>query len=127
MMQWSHDLVQDNSSILGNSGQIGNDCGLHTMILPILLQDRLFLQVFGNTEKEKTLFSIEMRRRAMLSVYFGKLFFEPDVQKILELEEKSRRGRIACVKNLGGGQNTKNKEELQISKECTRKFTPQIG
>ena len=80
------------------------------MILPILLQDWLFLQVFGNTEKEKTLFSIEMRRRVMLSVYFGKLFFEPDVQKILDIEEISRRGRIACVKKPGGGQKTaKNK------------------
>ena len=80
-LQWSHDLVQDNSSILGNSKQIGNDCGLHTMILQILLQDRLFLQAFGNTGKEKALFSIEMRRRVILSVHFGKLFFEPYVQK----------------------------------------------
>ncbi len=67
------------------------------MILPILLQDQLFLQVFGNTEKEKTLFSIEIRRRVILSVYFRKLFFEPDVQKILELEEKYGSGRIAFM------------------------------
>ena len=77
-LQLSHDLVKDNSSILGNSKQLGNDSGLHAMILPILLQDQLFLQVFGNTEKEKTLFSIEIRRRVILSVYFRKLFFEPD-------------------------------------------------
>jgi hypothetical protein len=45
--------VADSSIILGNSKQLGNDCGLHTIILPILLQEELFLQVFGNTEREK--------------------------------------------------------------------------
>jgi len=55
-----------------------------------------------------------MRRRVILSVYFGKLFFEPDVQKILELEEKSRRGTIACVKKQGGGQK-RNKKQRRTS------------
>ena len=36
--------------------------------------------------KREKMFSIEMRRRVILSVYFGKLFFEPDVQKIVDLE-----------------------------------------
>ncbi len=85
-LQWSHDLIKDNSSILGNSKQISNGCGLHTVILQILLQNQLFLQVFGNTEKEKKIFSIDMRRKVILSVYFGKLFFEPDVQKFLEFD-----------------------------------------
>ncbi len=51
--KWCRGYVTDSSMILGNSKQIGNDCGLHTIILSLLLQEGLFLQVFGNTEREE--------------------------------------------------------------------------
>ena len=111
--KWCRGYVTDSSMILGNSKQIGNDCGLHTIILPILLQEGLFLQVFGNTEREKKLFSIEMRRRVVLSLYFGVLYFEPDVQKILELEEKYKRERTESLKKQGGPISNKRKRRTQ--------------
>ena len=65
--KWCRGYVTDSSMILGNSKQIANDCRLHAMILPVLLQEGLFLQVFGNTEREKKLFSIEMKQTVVLS------------------------------------------------------------
>lgn len=51
-----------------------------------------------------------MRRRVLLLVFFGKLFFESDVQNIPELEEVSKRGKIECVKKPGGGAKKKQKQ-----------------
>jgi len=45
----------------------------------------------------------------VLSLYFGVLYFEPDVQKILELEEKYKRERTESLKNQGGTIGNKRK------------------
>jgi hypothetical protein len=52
-------------SRLGNSKHlsISNGCGLHTIIVPISLQEWLFLNIFGNTvEREMQLSNVEMKK-----------------------------------------------------------------
>ena len=37
-LEWRLDLVEDNQQMLGNNRQIGNDCVLHAIVLPVLIQ-----------------------------------------------------------------------------------------
>jgi hypothetical protein len=60
-LRWSPELVEDHE-VLGNGMQIGCDCGLHILVLPVLIQKQLMLDVFGQTSKEKEVASIEIRQ-----------------------------------------------------------------
>jgi hypothetical protein len=39
-LRWSRELVEDDHEVLGNGMQIGCDCGLHILALPVLIQKK---------------------------------------------------------------------------------------
>ena len=75
-VQWSPDCVQSNSIVFGNSSQGSTvDCALHTSVVPVLLQDKQHLDVFGKTNNEQVHAGIEMRRRMALTLSREKFMF----------------------------------------------------
>ena len=44
---WSLDNIIDLSSVLDNPKQAGFDCGLHTCVIPFMIQDFIPLEVLG--------------------------------------------------------------------------------
>jgi hypothetical protein len=74
--KWTHNLVTDFNSILGNTHQVGNDCGLHTCIVAVLIQNSIPLNVLSG-EKDKV--SVKMRVRMTLTMARDEWYFDTDM------------------------------------------------
>ena len=86
-------MVESRPEVLGNSSQgITFDCGLHTCVVPVLLQQELPLGVFGETNEERKLAGIEMRRRVTLGLSRGQFMFHTE-----QLEQAKRKREKAAV------------------------------
>lgn len=93
-LRWSPELVEDDHEVLGNGMQIGCDCGLHILVLPVLIQKQLMLDVFGQTSKEKEAASIEIRQRIMLSIFYNKWYFIPDEARLNKIKVEAQKKRL---------------------------------
>ena len=71
---WTRSFVQADSAVLGNAMQIGYDCGLHTCIVAVLIQEGLPLDVLANHPENV---SEEMRIRMTLTMARDEWFFAP--------------------------------------------------
>ena len=79
--------------------QTGVDCGLYTLVQPILVQNGLPLKFFGKSTAEKRRSGIEMRRRMTLSLFYGTTYFEPDDGEIRAMTVAENRLRLEGLKN----------------------------
>ena len=70
--QWTRSVVVDNFDYLRNAHQIGNDCGLHAVIVPVLLQAGIPLHIL---EKNSAAALEEMRIRMTLTFARNENFF----------------------------------------------------
>ena len=70
--RWTRSVAVDNFACLRNAHQIGNDCGLHAVIVPVLLQAGIPLQVLG---KNPAATSEELRIRMTLTFARNENFF----------------------------------------------------
>jgi hypothetical protein len=71
--KWRKEDVVDLNNILGNPHQAGLDCGLHTCIIPVMIQEGLPLHLLGNGSVSS---GREIRIRMLLSLYKRKWLFE---------------------------------------------------
>jgi hypothetical protein len=88
--KWTRNLVTDSYSILGNALQVWNDCGLHTCIVAVLIQNGIPLNVLGE-ERDKV--SVEMRVRMTLTMARDEWYFDTDMawlEKKLKTRKRER-------------------------------------
>ena len=84
----------DLKDILGNPHQAGWDCGLHTCIIPVMIQEGLPFHHLGNRSVSS---GREIRIRMLLSLYERKWYFEAndsDRMKCLQSEKEAMKKRI---------------------------------
>ena len=87
---WSQDCILSSAQVLGNSSQGSTvDCALHTIVVPVLLQDKEYLDVFGKNHDEQVKAGIEMRRRVVLTLSRGDFMFETR-----PASQKEKNGRL---------------------------------
>ena len=88
--RWSKNCVQSDAYVLRNSSQGSTvDCALHTIVVPVLMQDKLHLGVFGENHEEQVQAGIEMRRRMVLTFHRGEFMFETR-----PASQKEKNGRL---------------------------------
>ncbi len=118
--KWSPELVEDDHEVLGNGMQIGCDCGLHILVLQVLIQKQMMLDVFGETSKEKEAASIEIRQRIMLSIFYNKWYFIPDEARLNKFKVEMKKKRL---EELEGALNElgKRKRKAQYNESSRNK------
>ena len=97
--KWRKEDVVDLNNILGNPHQAGLDCGLHTCIIPVMIQEGLPFHHLGNRSVSS---GREIRIRMLLSLYEKKWFIEAndlDRIKCLQTEKEAMKKRIIKLKS----------------------------
>ena len=70
--RWTRSVAVDNFAYLRNVQQLGNDCGLHAVIVPMLLQEGIPFHVL---EKNPAAASEELQIRMIMTFTRNKNFF----------------------------------------------------
>lgn len=103
----------DLNNILGNPHPAGWDCGLHTCIIPVMIQEGLPLHLLGNGSVSS---GREIRIRMLLSLYEKKWIVEANDlarMKCLQTEKEAMKKRIIKLNKSMQPLKKKTKEEKE--------------
>jgi hypothetical protein len=103
--EWSRELIEDDQKRLKTNIQTGVDCALYTVTQPFIIQDGLDLDVLGKTEEARKQAGIELRRRVMLSVFFGDSYLDPNPSAIHGIVCEEKVARLKSLNDDGKGKS----------------------
>ena len=106
-LRYNKKMVIDNSAFLQNARQTrnGNDCLLHAILVPVLIQSGIPLSILAGECASK-----EMRIRLTLSVAMNENYFVPNLKSAKKLSANDANTKLPLIRELSRSVHPKKKK-----------------